>query len=591
LYGPTEASVGVSHFKVSSASMGEGAVVPIGKPFSYVVFKVFEPACYDGKAIAPDSLVDVAFGTTGELFIGGDCLALGYMRDEARTGAAFFDYPQVLARPSGAASRFSLYKTGDLVRCDSSGVFEIFGRTDFQVKVGGVRIECEEISAVLKEHELIDDALVTAFDGPFGKALAAYVVSKGGVWIDARLDDETFHGAKEAEDYASTCSSYSGSDDEAEFVKMASHDVLAMQDIAACNKALRSWIMTTSLLPVMRPKIYILLAEFPKNSAGKVDRGSLPSARRAFDALVGSGSEEIVPPETGEENLMAECWERVLGMQISMETPFIAYGGHSLTALALRSEISKHFGSFPDLIVIMAEDGTPRKLLEEIHSHKVAEVTDDAVQFPFVIPRTISTVFHFDSIDPTLYAASRKAIRALPQATKDLMYSEFVPSFEIELDKPVATLSILAGDLLAAHPILHARYDLTRQLIVPSAVVRPNAYFSWNRNLDEVRYEIMTLYNCPLFHLTGYRQCAKDTAGPAVRLVVAWSHVIQDAYSARILRRDIAALARGEKLKQANLRAYTALAEHPLAKHGSCCPEGATSVGELFEEGLSTQCV
>eukprot|EP00443_Scrippsiella_acuminata_P114378 CAMPEP_0115751672 /NCGR_PEP_ID=MMETSP0272-20121206/95389_1 /TAXON_ID=71861 /ORGANISM="Scrippsiella trochoidea, Strain CCMP3099" /LENGTH=218 /DNA_ID=CAMNT_0003196883 /DNA_START=74 /DNA_END=728 /DNA_ORIENTATION=+ len=86
----------------------------------------------------------------------------------------------------------------------------------------------------------------------------------------------------------------------------------------------------------------------------------------------------------------------------------------------------------------------------------------------------------------------------------------------------------------------------------------------------------MTLYNCPLFHLTGYRQCAKDTAGPAVRLVVAWSHVIQDAYSARILRRDIAALARGEKLKQANLRLAAQKEQLRLASFSrKGCPHNA----------------
>ena len=91
--------------------------------------------------------------------------------------AAFFDFPKLCARAPHAASPFSLYKTGDLCR-QVDGVFCYMGRNDFQVKISGVRIECEEVSAVLKTHPVVADALVTAFDGPFGKALAAYVVTQ-----------------------------------------------------------------------------------------------------------------------------------------------------------------------------------------------------------------------------------------------------------------------------------------------------------------------------------------------------------------------------------------------------------------------------
>eukprot|EP00933_Yihiella_yeosuensis_P032270 TRINITY_DN25857_c0_g1_i1.p1 TRINITY_DN25857_c0_g1~~TRINITY_DN25857_c0_g1_i1.p1 ORF type:complete len:604 (+),score=141.50 TRINITY_DN25857_c0_g1_i1:258-1814(+) len=82
-----------------------------------------------------------------------------------------------MAKPELSASQFTLYKTGDLVKVRDDGVFEYLGRNDFQVKIGGVRIECEEVSATLKTHPFVDDALVTAFDGPFGKALAAYIVA------------------------------------------------------------------------------------------------------------------------------------------------------------------------------------------------------------------------------------------------------------------------------------------------------------------------------------------------------------------------------------------------------------------------------
>ncbi|CAE7484383.1 cmdD, partial [Symbiodinium sp. CCMP2456] len=178
LYGPTEASVGVSHFEVTAGNVESlGTVVPIGRPFSYVNFCVFDPSSYaDGGKIEESSLKLAAPGTIGELFIGGDCLASGYIKNPEKTEAAFFSFPGLCPRAPEGASPFTLYKTGDLCKVEN-GVFHYMGRNDFQVKISGVRVECEEVSAVLKTHPVVGDALVTAFDGPFGKALAAYVVT------------------------------------------------------------------------------------------------------------------------------------------------------------------------------------------------------------------------------------------------------------------------------------------------------------------------------------------------------------------------------------------------------------------------------
>lgn len=197
LYGPTEASIGVSHYETSLDTMGDCVVVPIGTPFSYVDFKIYDPSKYEDKKIEASLLVESKPGEIGELFIGGDCLAQGYIQAPEKTEAAFFDFPQLLARPHAAASPFSLYKTGDLVKCREDGAFEYMGRNDFQVKIGGVRVECEEVSAVVMEHPAVDDCLVTAFEGPYGKALAAYIVAKPGTdWAEIAAE---MHKAPEGE--------------------------------------------------------------------------------------------------------------------------------------------------------------------------------------------------------------------------------------------------------------------------------------------------------------------------------------------------------------------------------------------------------
>ncbi|CAE7558766.1 ppsC [Symbiodinium natans] len=189
LYGPTEASVGVSHFKVAGSNVESlGTVVPIGRPFPYVNFCVFDPSTYaEGQKIEETTLRAPAPGAIGELFIGGDCLASGYIKNPEKTEAAFFRFPSLCAKAPEGASPFTLYKTGDLCKVED-GIFHYMGRNDFQVKISGVRIECEEVSAVLKTHPVVGDALVTAFDGPFGKALAAYVVTTDTVDWSQEMD-------------------------------------------------------------------------------------------------------------------------------------------------------------------------------------------------------------------------------------------------------------------------------------------------------------------------------------------------------------------------------------------------------------------
>lgn len=109
LYGPTEASVGVSHFKVTKDNASKlGTVVPIGRPFDYVTFCVFDPSSYSELPITEDNLVPTS--GIGELFIGGDCLATGYMKNAEKTNMAFFNFPKLCPRASGAP--YTLYKTG-----------------------------------------------------------------------------------------------------------------------------------------------------------------------------------------------------------------------------------------------------------------------------------------------------------------------------------------------------------------------------------------------------------------------------------------------------------------------------------------------
>lgn len=260
VYGPTECSIDTSHFRATPPMMGASTVVPIGYPHPHIVYKVFDPEHYEGRNVEPSVLRPVPDGKPGELFIGGDCLALGYLGEPEKTAAVFFNFPEVVARPPRAASKYSLYKTGDLVlRRESDGACEFLGRVDFQVKVHGVRIECEEVSAVIKTHAEVNDAFVTKFEGPDGDALVAYVIPASGSSWSLKAAEGAFE--------------------------------LSVQQ--ASNETLAKHLATTHLLPVMHPSVYVLMRQLPLNTTGKIDRKALPDPTAQLRLMKTTGVEVV----------------------------------------------------------------------------------------------------------------------------------------------------------------------------------------------------------------------------------------------------------------------------------------------------------
>ncbi|MFE2038316.1 amino acid adenylation domain-containing protein [Streptomyces scopuliridis] len=150
-YGPTENSV-VSTAYVLPKLTGDETRVPIGRPFATSTCHVLRP---DGTPAAPDE--------EGELYVGGDGLALEYIGDAELTAERFVSSPD---EPGGR-----LYRTGDRVVRDHDGLLEYRGRLDRQVKVRGQRIELDEVEARLRCHSEVGEAVVELRDG----ALAAYL--------------------------------------------------------------------------------------------------------------------------------------------------------------------------------------------------------------------------------------------------------------------------------------------------------------------------------------------------------------------------------------------------------------------------------
>jgi natural product biosynthesis luciferase-like monooxygenase protein/amino acid adenylation domain-containing protein/FkbH-like protein len=160
MYGPTETTIWscVKHITSSKQPIGIGS--GISNTNLYVVSR--------NNGLAP-------IGTTGELLIGGDGLARGYLNLESLTQERFIDNPFYPSDATGCTKR--LYKTGDLARWLPDGTLECLGRIDQQVKLRGFRIELGEIEHALISHVSVQDAVVTISDSAAGeKQLSAYVV-------------------------------------------------------------------------------------------------------------------------------------------------------------------------------------------------------------------------------------------------------------------------------------------------------------------------------------------------------------------------------------------------------------------------------
>jgi amino acid adenylation domain-containing protein len=272
VYGPTEGTTFSSYYWVQDVPE-EATSIPIGRPITNTQIYLLD-----------EQLQPVPIGVLGELYIGGDGLAQGYLNRPELTSLAFI--PNPFSQKPGTR----LYKTGDLARYRSDGNIEFLGRSDNQVKIRGFRIELAEIEAVLSQHPAVAEAVVIVQeDIPADKHLVAYVVPNKGQ--------------------------------------------------APTSSELRQF--STEKLPnYMVPSIYMILESLPLTPNGKVDRRVLP----AVDTLSLDPKEDYVAPRTTVEEELAEIWAKVLGkQQVGVHDNFFELGGHSLLATQLTSRIRDRF--------------------------------------------------------------------------------------------------------------------------------------------------------------------------------------------------------------------------------------------------------
>ncbi|HEX8145820.1 MAG TPA: amino acid adenylation domain-containing protein, partial [Pyrinomonadaceae bacterium] len=271
-YGPTENTT-FSTWKAVSSLAADATNVPIGRPITnseaYVLGEAMEP---------------VPVGVRGELYLGGDGLARGYLRRSALTAERFVPHP--FSSEPGAR----LYRTGDIARYLPGGEIEFLGRLDDQVKIRGFRVELGEVEAALSSHPAVRECLVLLTEGAaHERRLVAYLVAAGAP--------------------------------------------------APSVTELRAYL-EERLPHYMVPSLFVTLPEMPLTPNGKLDRKALPEPGRGRPALEGNFAEARTPVE----EMLSNIWAQVLRLDgVGVNDNFFDLGGHSLTSIQIASRATEAF--------------------------------------------------------------------------------------------------------------------------------------------------------------------------------------------------------------------------------------------------------
>jgi amino acid adenylation domain-containing protein len=271
MYGPTETTIWSSVARVES-----GKPIVIGRPIANTTFHILDPI-----------QEPVPVGVTGELYIGGDGVAEGYLNRPDLTNERFVSDP--FSGKPGAR----LYKTGDAVRRLPDGNIEFLHRIDRQVKIRGFRIELGEIESALRQHPDVTQCVTLAPEDAQGeKRLVAYIVP---------AKPQAVPGSAELRDFL--------------------------------KRKLPAWMI---------PVAFVTMLELPLTPNGKIDRRALPLP--GLSMAEGFPARQSVPPRTPPEVQLARIWEQVLGIKIaSVRDNFFDLGGHSLLAVQMFAQIEKIF--------------------------------------------------------------------------------------------------------------------------------------------------------------------------------------------------------------------------------------------------------
>ncbi|MEM8718413.1 MAG: amino acid adenylation domain-containing protein [Cyanobacteria bacterium P01_G01_bin.39] len=298
LYGATETTMVKFYHQVKESDLERG-FIPIGKPIK------------GARAVILDRYGNLCpRGVFGELYIRTPYKTLGYYNQPELTKEVF------VSNPFSDDPHDLIYKTGDVARLLNDGNFQLRGRKDDLVKIRGIRVELGDIENQLRQHNLVQGAVVLIReDKPGQKRLVAYVVANP----ESNLT------------------------------------------VAQLRHFLKQ-----RLPDYMMPAAFVILDTLPLLPNGKVNRLALP----APDNTRQEPSSTYVVPQDQLESHLTEIWSEVLGIQpIGVKDNFFDLGGNSLQAVSLFAQIEKQFGKNLPLATLF-QSGTVAEIAQIIRSEK-----------------------------------------------------------------------------------------------------------------------------------------------------------------------------------------------------------------------------
>jgi amino acid adenylation domain-containing protein len=512
MYGITETTVHVTYRPIRRADVEGGLPSVIGAPIPDLEFYLLD-----------DQLRPVAAGCPGEICVGGDGVAAGYLNRPELTAEKFIAHP--FRRDGGR-----LYRSGDLARRLPGGEVEFLGRKDHQVKIRGFRIELGEIEAALQGQAGVRECVVAARADGEDQRLIGYVVPKAGQTLSV--------------------------------------------------SALRQWLQA-KIPEYMIPAAFVFLDRLPMTLNGKVDLKALPEPERERPAL----ARDYVAPASDNERALAEIWRDVLGLErVGVEDSFFELGGDSIRSIqvlarahqkGLRFSLQQLFehptigqlagasnGSSED----MAAATEPFALISAADQARLPVGLEDA--YPMAQLQT-GMVFHSDldpasaifhdvfsfrlkmGFDATVLARAVRRLagrHAIFRTSFDLgMYSQPLQLVHRNVEVPLTV-----EDLRALAP------EAQRQSLVAWVEQEKRNRFDWNA--------------APFLRLHVQRQ-----ADEVFQFVVSFHHAIMDGWSLAAmlteLFQDYAALLQGTTMEIAPLRAtfrdFVRLEAEAMAREGS----------------------
>ncbi|WP_408895223.1 amino acid adenylation domain-containing protein [Paenibacillus taichungensis] len=311
LGGATEATIWSNYYPVNEVKP-QWKSIPYGKPIQNARYYILD-----------SELHPCPTGVPGELYIGGECLATGYIQAPELTSERF------VMDPFLKSSSHIMYRTGDLARWMKDGNMEFLGRIDHQVKIRGYRIELGEIEYHLLKHPMVKEAITMAKKDETGSNyLCAYYTTS-----QSNLDKE-----------------------------LKSH-------------------LINKLPEYMVPSVFVEMEHFPVTVNGKLNRGALPEPKRVSD----SGNYREPTTEMGRE--IASIWEEVLKVEhIGTADNFYSLGGDSLKAARLASTLKKKMEiaiSIKDILKHPSIEGLEKVIAKQLNKFSDYSLIEKAGEAPY----------------------------------------------------------------------------------------------------------------------------------------------------------------------------------------------------------------